>query len=355
MTGTKTSQGFSLYYRNTKLTACCGVIGRVRESRNPKKVIRVALMESYGEIGRVPVNLCRMELLAVLLKYKKGSYSKGAAAKRVQELEAYREKKAVSWPELKEQEQKNLLLLLENREGSKKQTHLTVTCFGGFQVMSETGKKAVWRTRKTMELCACLFDAQGRSLYKDVLMEKLWPDSEPQKSSVLLNTTVSYLRRALEDLECGHVLEVNQKKYRLSMEFISSDYGVFQETAEKIESGRWEELTWEEALLPGYKGAYMQGEDYLWALDQREYLEHWYLRSLKTLAEYYEASNAPEKAVLAAKRALETDPFSGEVIRILIRSLKAAGEPAEAQRQYEKFDRLWREEIGQGLDDGEIL
>ena len=36
------------------------MIGRVRESRNPKKVIRVALMESYGEIGRVPVNLYRM-------------------------------------------------------------------------------------------------------------------------------------------------------------------------------------------------------------------------------------------------------------------------------------------------------
>ena len=61
LTGTKTSQGFSLYYRNTKLTACCGVIGRVRESRNPKKVIRVALMESYGEIGRVPVNLSFIE------------------------------------------------------------------------------------------------------------------------------------------------------------------------------------------------------------------------------------------------------------------------------------------------------
>lgn len=37
------------------------MIGRVRESRNPKKVIRVALMESYGEIGRVPVNLSRTE------------------------------------------------------------------------------------------------------------------------------------------------------------------------------------------------------------------------------------------------------------------------------------------------------
>ena len=33
------------------------MIGRVRESRNPKKVIRVTLMESYGEIGREPVNL----------------------------------------------------------------------------------------------------------------------------------------------------------------------------------------------------------------------------------------------------------------------------------------------------------
>ena len=36
------------------------MIGRVRESRNPKKVIRVTLMESYGEIGRVPVNLFRI-------------------------------------------------------------------------------------------------------------------------------------------------------------------------------------------------------------------------------------------------------------------------------------------------------
>lgn len=33
------------------------MIGRVKESRNLKKVIRVSLMESYGEIGRVPVNL----------------------------------------------------------------------------------------------------------------------------------------------------------------------------------------------------------------------------------------------------------------------------------------------------------
>lgn len=67
MTGTKTSQGFSLYYRNTKLTACCGVIGRVRESRNPKKVIRVALMESYGEIGRVPVNLSSIVLVQFIV------------------------------------------------------------------------------------------------------------------------------------------------------------------------------------------------------------------------------------------------------------------------------------------------
>lgn len=49
------------------------MIGRVRESRNPKKVIRVALMESYGEIGRVPVNLykiIRQNYLILLQKYE---------------------------------------------------------------------------------------------------------------------------------------------------------------------------------------------------------------------------------------------------------------------------------------------
>ena len=38
------------------------MIDRARESRNPKKVIRVTLMESYGEIGRVPVNLYKIHL-----------------------------------------------------------------------------------------------------------------------------------------------------------------------------------------------------------------------------------------------------------------------------------------------------
>ena len=48
---------------------CYGVIGRVRESRNPKKVIRVSLMESYGEIGRVPVNLLGIVLCAISIMF----------------------------------------------------------------------------------------------------------------------------------------------------------------------------------------------------------------------------------------------------------------------------------------------
>ena len=57
LTGTQTRQALSLYYCGTKLTACQGEIHRVRESKNPSKVILVILRESYGEIGRVPVNL----------------------------------------------------------------------------------------------------------------------------------------------------------------------------------------------------------------------------------------------------------------------------------------------------------
>lgn len=43
------------------------MIGRVRKSRNPKKVIRVLLRESYGEIRRVPVNLSYIKLLSSIL------------------------------------------------------------------------------------------------------------------------------------------------------------------------------------------------------------------------------------------------------------------------------------------------
>ena len=45
------------------------MISRVRESRNPKKVIRVTLMESYGEIGRVPVNLFCIKFCHIVKHY----------------------------------------------------------------------------------------------------------------------------------------------------------------------------------------------------------------------------------------------------------------------------------------------
>ena len=45
------------------------MIDRARESRNPKKVIRVTLMESYGEIGRVPVNLRKMNFAFTKISY----------------------------------------------------------------------------------------------------------------------------------------------------------------------------------------------------------------------------------------------------------------------------------------------
>lgn len=40
--------------------ASCGEICRVKESTNAQKVIMGTLVESYGEIGRVPVNLFRL-------------------------------------------------------------------------------------------------------------------------------------------------------------------------------------------------------------------------------------------------------------------------------------------------------
>lgn len=55
------------------------MIGRVRESRNPKKVIRVTLMESYGEIGRVPVNLCKMNVAGLAVRTENAVTKQSAA------------------------------------------------------------------------------------------------------------------------------------------------------------------------------------------------------------------------------------------------------------------------------------
>lgn len=291
-----------------------------------------------------------LQLYRLLLELPKKSVPE--ARKEAQELEQYRSRQELSWPELLQEDQQRLLALLANPESQEHVLpHLDVFCFGTFRVWTEDGKTLSWRTKKTKELFACLFAARERTLSKDQLMELLWAEGDAKKSSALFDTTVSYLRKTLSNAGCGHALEVKNRQYQLNRKAIRSDLDRFERICQMVQKQEWNQV---EKLEPEdlsqlYGTGYMSGEDYLWAITEREHLEQKYLETLYALALHYFQKKQYRSAADTAERALETDPLSTRMAGILIESLKNLGDQGSAKKQYEKYNEIWLDEMGQEL------
>lgn len=231
---------------------------------------------------------------------------------------------------------------------------LGVRCMGDLKVWSEGGKAVAWRTKKTRELFVCLLAEQGREMDKERMIELLWPERDVQKSSALFDTTVSYLKKALSAVDCGHVFVVENKKYRLEMGAIRSDYSRFLEVTSQIANGSFELVLPEgpKALAELYRQGYLAGEDYPWAVTEQERLEQRYLDAMFLLTDHYMEHEDWRLAAQTAALALETDPFFGELVGMYIDSLVRAGDIRGARKQYQRLNDLWQKELGQELDYG---
>lgn len=239
----------------------------------------------------------------------------------------------------------------QGRQREQPMPRLDVCCFGALKVWSEDGKTVIWRTKKTKELFACLFAEQGKTVDKEYLMELLWPERELQKSSALFDTTASYLRKALVTVDCGHAFVAENKKYGLKLSAIRSDYSKFLEITGQIAEGQFELPLPEgaKALAALYQEGYLWGEDYPWALTERERLEQRYIDSMFLLTDHYMEHEDWRLAVETAELALQTDPFSEELVGMLLDSLVRAGDRGRAKKQYDRLNTLWLKEMGQEL------
>ncbi len=233
----------------------------------------------------------------------------------------------------------------KERENGKKRI-LRVKCLGAFWVEGLQGA-LIWRTRKTKELFACLFFEAGRGLSKDVLLERLWPETDREKATVIFHTTISYLRRALAGAGAKDVLVVENQTYAVNIALIDSDIKTLMEWTrfageEKIPEDR---NVMEVAEL--YRECYMYGEDYIWIGEYREYVERIFLQTIGSLARMQMKEMEYEKAARLLQKAAVVDCYEISLSELLVECLILSGDIKGAKRQYEKMCRVWQEELYQ--------
>lgn len=235
------------------------------------------------------------------------------------------------------------------RTKAKQHALIHVTCLGEFEAAGAKGKVA-WRTKKTKELFACLFFEEGRRMKKDTLVERLWPETDRQKASVLFYTTVSYLRKALAQAGDEEILVVKNQAYAVDISHIESDIGKLMDISRKMRAG---EMPEEERILEMaelYHECYMYGEDYAWLGEYREYVEQLFLQTMEKYSQMQMERGKFAQAAVILKKAAEVDAYSISLLELLIECLLLTGDVKRAKRQYARLKRICEEELAQEVE-----
>lgn len=233
---------------------------------------------------------------------------------------------------------------------------LEVRCLGRFDVRSGGQRIERWQSAKAKSLFQYLMSRPREPIIKDILMDIIWPECDPQAASNNLKVAVHGLRHAIsrlfrENEGFPHVLFL-QGSYLTNPEIqLWVDVEEFEKhwlLGRRFEKeGKAAEATREFEMAEAlYRGDYLEDEPYEeWTLLRREALKDTYLMILSKLAEYSMKAADHESHILYCQKILAKDPCREDAYRWLMRCYSRLGQRNHALRWYEICRHTIRAEL----------
>lgn len=202
-------------------------------------------------------------------------------------------------------------------------------------------------------LLSILASERPRAVGTEELAEALWGEDLPESWQASLRMAVSKVRAFLVEagfepaalrsvgggyllkLDLGVVLDIESAAEQMHAAEQALVAGQGADAADRAAQAR---TLLEPPFLPGSAGP--------WVESKRHQLKALLVRALELEAEAFGASGRLDRAVAAARRAIELDPYHEGAHRALIRAHARGGNKAEALGSYERCRRLLSEELG---------
>jgi two-component SAPR family response regulator len=213
-----------------------------------------------------------------------------------------------------------------------------------------------WRNKPAKTIFKLLFTHRGQRYPKDVLLEELWPETDPDVASNRLRVAVHELRKMIsdggKDKRVAQQIGQQEGSYFFDASVPCwSDVDNFErylkQAQESVAAGRPEEALQAyrsaEAL---YQGDYLRDDPFFeWSIATREQLREAHLNALSDAAQICAEQGVPDEAAGFCRKILRVEPWREMVYRRLMEYLVAAGRPHEALRAYEDCRRVLQAEI----------
>ncbi len=230
---------------------------------------------------------------------------------------------------------------------------LEICFFGHFRVEINKERIEGWSGKKSKELFAFLA-FKHKPVFREVLMEKFWPDVTAESARNCLNVTIHQIRETFcHFIKPEKIILFTKECYQLNPNItVWLDVDSFRK--------QWREgLTLEEAgdleraliaynsAISLYKGDLL--EDFMyeeWTDLERENLKETFLLMLNKISHHYSINGKPEIAISICTQILNTDQCREDVHRRLIRCYYRTGQNDRAIKQFFKCESILKEHLG---------
>lgn len=225
---------------------------------------------------------------------------------------------------------------------------MTMDFLGTFSVSRDDVPIRHFRGDKVRGLLAYLATEAERAHSRTSLADLLWPDRAEEIGLRNLSQAVLRLRGALRDtMEPPQLLTITRSAIAWRGQGARVDVLDF---ARLVRSSDPVDLEQASSL---YRGEFLPGFDLPdaepfeeWLLLTRAQLQQQALTALHTLVDHYLTARQWSRAVAAAQRAIELDPWREVAHRQLMRALAEGGDRAAALEQFERCRSVLADDLG---------
>lgn len=220
--------------------------------------------------------------------------------------------------------------------------YLTVKCFGQYLCYADenAAEPIRWRTAKAEELFALLIHYQGKAISKEILIDALWPEAEPEKAANHFRVTCTYLRNTLTDKGFANLLLRDRDSYLLDTSRLRCDLLLFLSAT----GAAMPALSVLEEASALYTGGYFENKPYEWAANTRVWLEDELKKAQYRIVGGYLISGDIKRACAALGKVLAHDPYDEEAVERLVSIKLQSGDSVSAIKIYREYEqRLLKE------------
>jgi DNA-binding SARP family transcriptional activator/tetratricopeptide (TPR) repeat protein len=208
---------------------------------------------------------------------------------------------------------------------------VAITMLGGFAVTvhGSTVDHGEWRRRQAAALVKILALTPGRTLHREQVIDRLWPELSVDEAAPRLHKAAHYARRAMGDQ--GSVVLTGESVTLFPRRDVRVDAQDFATLAELALAGRDREAAARAA--DSFSGELLPQDRYEpWVEDGRDRLHLLYLDVLRLAGRWDQLARV--------------DPTDEEAHLHLITELIHRGQRRAALRQFERLERALRQELG---------